>query len=389
MVTVTRTRFLLAAAVALLALTGCETTQGRANWPRTGDPLLDGQTAIAQGPPRDRVLWQYRTAATALRRGELAEARRLLDDALLTIGGVVVNDRGARQARSMFHAESKKTFHGEPYERVMAYYYRGILYWMDGELDNARACFRSAQLQDSDTERKEYAADYVLLDYLDGLASMKLGGDGSDAFKRAEAEARLYRPLPGDAQANVLVFAEFGNGPSKLATGEYAEQLRFHPGTSVYRAVMLRVTNIVVRLDPFDDLNFQATTRGGRVMDHILGNKAVFKSTTDAVGTVGLIGGLALASRKDTREAGLGLAAAGLLSKIISAATTPAADTRCWDNLPAFLSFSAFRLAPGQYGATVEFLDGAGSPSTVTKPVTINVSDANRDTVIFISDKNN
>jgi hypothetical protein len=30
-------------------------------------------------------------------------------------------------------------FIGEPYERAMAYYYRGLLYWRDGEIDNARA----------------------------------------------------------------------------------------------------------------------------------------------------------------------------------------------------------------------------------------------------------
>ena len=56
----------------------------------------------------------------------------------------------------------------------MAYYYRAILYWMDGEPDNARACFRTGQLLDSDAENKTYVGDYALLDYLDGLASVKL-----------------------------------------------------------------------------------------------------------------------------------------------------------------------------------------------------------------------
>ena len=42
-------------------------------------------------------------------------------------------DKSARKARGYFHEESSKGFRGEPYERVMAYYYRGILYWMDGE----------------------------------------------------------------------------------------------------------------------------------------------------------------------------------------------------------------------------------------------------------------
>jgi len=106
----------------------------------------------------------------------------------------------------------------------MAYYYRGILYWFDGELDNARACFRSAQIMDGDAENKSYASDYVLLDYLDGLATARLGGDGSDALKRAEAEARMTKPPEYDLKANVLFFVEFGNGPLKYATGQYGEE---------------------------------------------------------------------------------------------------------------------------------------------------------------------
>ena len=49
------------------------------------------------------------------------------------MGATLVNDKSAKKARSYFSEESKKIFQGEPYERVMAYYYRGILYWMDGE----------------------------------------------------------------------------------------------------------------------------------------------------------------------------------------------------------------------------------------------------------------
>ena len=87
----------------------------------------------------------------------------------------------AKKARGTFHRESEKVFRGEPYERVMAYFYRGMIYWMEGELDNARACYRSGQLEDADTENKQYASDYVLLDYLDGYITTRLGGDGSDA----------------------------------------------------------------------------------------------------------------------------------------------------------------------------------------------------------------
>lgn len=347
---------------------------------------------VAAAPAKDRVLWEVRTAASAMRRAQFDEAKRLLDDALLTMGATLVNDKSAKKSRSYFSEEARKTFKGEPYERVMAYYYRGILYWMDGEPDNARACFRSAQIQDADAESKQFAADYVLLDYLDGLASEKLGGDGSDAFKRAAAVSQFGTPPPYNPKANVLFFVEFGRGPLKYAAGEYNQQLRFMPGRSAAQSAMIKIDgdkSLNLGLRPFDDLTFQATTRGGRVMDQILGKKASFKSATDAAGDAGLMGGLIVAGTSHDRTAqqvGLGLAAAGLVSKIFSAATTPTADTRSWDNLPQFLTFAAVQLPPGQHNATIEFLDSAGRPlSGLTRTVTIHVV-PDKDAVVFLSD---
>lgn len=378
--------FLLCLLLALLA--GCVTTSQRSNVPMTGDLQTDARRSINEGPAKDRVLWEDRLAAVDMRKGEFGEAKRVLDDVLSTLGGITAGDKSARAARGVFSEESKKTFHGEPYERVMAYFYRGVLYWMDGEPDNARACFRSGQLADSDTEQKEYAGDYTLLDYLDGLATVKLAGDGSDAYKRAKTNSRSAVVPPYDAQANVLFFAEYGRGPTKYASGEYGEQLRFSPGRSDVSRILVHLDNQYVAASFFDDLTFQATTRGGRVMDHILGNKAVFKSATDVVGNVALIGGLVMATQNNTREAGLGLAAFGLLSKIVSSVSTPAADTRCWDNLPQYLSFAAMRAAPGEHTATIEFRDNADRPLvSLTKTVKFKVNSTGKDTVIFVSDQ--
>lgn len=378
---------IISCAATLALLTGCATTQ-KHTWVRTGDPLVDGQTAIAQGPPKDRVLWQYRTAVTALRRGDYAEAERLLDEALDRIEGIYGPDKSAKKSRGYFSEEAKKTFIGEPYERVMAYFYRGILYWMNGEPDNARACFRTALLIDSDTENREYSADYAILEYLEGLASVKLGSSGRDAFERAN-EVFERGTLPEYvAEANTLVFLEFGQGPTKYATGEYREELRFRPGRSMAHGAWLKVANKKVRILPIDDLNFQATTRGGRVMDHVLENKAVFKSGTDTFGNAAIISGAVVASHRGSQEVGLGLVAAGLLSKMVSAATTPQADTRSWENLPQYISFTAMDLPPGAHAATVEFTDAAGNVlPTMTKTVEFTVTPGD-DTVIFVSDRN-
>src|SRR5439155_1523249 len=94
------------------------------------------------GPPKDKVLWQYRTAVVAMRRGKFTEAKQLLDEAISRMSNVLGKDPSARKSRSYFSPEAKKTFIGEPYERVMAYYYRGILYWMDGERPGLRRIWR-------------------------------------------------------------------------------------------------------------------------------------------------------------------------------------------------------------------------------------------------------
>ena len=70
---------------AALLFSGCATTPTH-HVTLTGDILVDGPKMIAEGPPRDKVLWQYRTAAAAMRQGKFDVAKPLLDDALLTLG---------------------------------------------------------------------------------------------------------------------------------------------------------------------------------------------------------------------------------------------------------------------------------------------------------------
>lgn len=367
----------------------------------TGDPLVDGNAQLAVALPKDRVLWEYRVAATALRRELWDEAKTKLDDAIAQAAANYgnVNSEAAR-SRRMFKKESDKPFIGEPYERIMANFYRAVVYWRDGEPDNARALCRTAQLIDSDTEEKTYSGDWVLLDYLDGFASAKLGGDGSDALARARANAKQQKlaTLPDyDPKANVLVFVEYGQGPKKYSGGEYGEQLRFYVEKSRISLAKLTVDGRTFSLPPYDDINYQATTRGGRLMDHVLGNKAAFKQTTDTVGNAALVGALGTAEYgrgKDAQNVAIGLAAVGLISKLASSATTPSADIRTWDNLPQYLSLKALQLSAGNHEATLTFYDSSGAVlATHTQQFTISVpapstsvASGPGDVVVFRSD---
>jgi hypothetical protein len=364
--------------LALAAWSGCAT---------------NGPADEAELRRRNQVVFNNNQALTALRQGRFEEARALFDDTITRLSAVRTEDRAAREARSTFGSEDRKVFLGEPYERVMAWFYRGMIYWMQGELDNARACYRSGQLEDADAESHQFASDYVLLDYLDGYTSVKLAGDGESQFRRAGSLA-AKTPLPAyDKDANIVVFAEFGRGPIKYAAGAYGEQLRFKAGAGAAFSAVLKVDGLTVPLPAYDDLHYQATTRGGRVMDHILANKAIFKESTDAFGDAALISGGILAaggsgSRSSADEVGFGLMAAGLVSKIFSSAANPVADTRMWSNLPQFLSFAALRLPPGEHAGTVEFLNTQGQPLNHLKKTVTFTAYTGRDTVLFLSDQN-
>lgn len=380
------------AAIAIAA-GGCASSDYAKRPQLTGDPVVDGKNAIQYGPAKDRVLWQYRVALTCLRKGDYEEARRMLDEAIARIGGIYTSDSDAKKARSFFHHEGRKTFIGEPYERVMAYFYRGMLYWMDGEPDNARACFRSAQFQDADAEKHEYAADYVLLDYLDGLATAKLGGDGTDEFNRAVQNTRgMSRPPPYNKKANVLLFIEYGKGPKKFAAGAHSEQLKFAQDVSVVASINLRVGTNQYPLIAYDDLQWQATTRGGREMDHILANKAVFKDATTATAIAAGATSLMLANPREMMRHGTpgeaALIAGGIaaVAGVLAATTQTEADIRAWDNLPRYLTFAPLELPAGTHSIIVDFRDGSGR-TIGSKTVSVTVpAGATKDTVLFVSE---
>lgn len=368
---------------------GCSTTHTPNYYSSlTGDPIQDGYIRIEQGPPEDKILWQYTTALELLRLGRLDEAAGLLDEALLSQEALAIDGgKKARQAQRVFYPESTKIYIGEPYERAMAWFYRGIIYWIQGEPDNARACFKSAQLMDSSSEGEEFKADYAILDYLIGMINRQLSGSDDQYFRFAQQNAKFdYFPEPVNSPNVVFIF-EFGKGPMKYRSGDYGQFLKIRGGNSRSKSSLLQVEEgSRIQISPLDDLTYQAQTRGGRYMDHVLGRKAVFKAATDTFGDAAIIGGAIMASESDHTNAGLAVAAVGVLSKILSSASNPEADTRTWKNLPQYLSLYSTRMSPGDYEALVQFLDETGQVvGPHTKTINIHLTSNKKPLVVFVS----
>ena len=291
------------------------------------------------------VLNFERIAVAAMQLGYYKDAEFALDQALARIEAVYSKDPQAEKARALFHKESNKDFKGEPYERAMAYYYRGLLYLRAGDYENARASFDTAEFQDTVAEDESYQSDFAVMDYMSGWASHCAGQESKarDAFAAAAKGNPKLVPPPADA--NTLFVAELGGAPLKVKGGSQKELLTFEaPRGNAEDAVLFAVSggNKNAEFQPIlaSSVYEQATTRGGRPVQGILNGKAQFKSATDTAANVsGAVGNALLQSGLSSGNSSLGnagLAGMGLSFglKLLSRATKADADVRAWDNLP-------------------------------------------------------
>ncbi len=391
---------LMASASVLALVSGCVTTGEReaAVPPQIVHSYLADKpedlhqhfyVTLAQGN-RNKVLNEMRLGLATFEMGRYDLSEELFEDALQRIEAIYADNEKAKAARSVFTKELVKDFKGEPYERVMAYFYRGLLYMYKGEYDTARASFLNGMLQDQLAEEDQNQADFALMAYMQGWASRCAAN--SSLAKMDYEEFRKLKPTvaqPADSD-NVIILAETGRAPRKYsATDPNAKKpryLKFNNGSFSLGANAARVsypsyltvpapkgskaeatvqrTDNTVRLTQIEDIFYQASTRGGRPFDSILAGKAQFKETANVVGDVALVGGTVAASvalQSGDRDAAI---AAGIMlliaagAKAAAEAAEPNADTRYWDNLPQIVHAATMTLPETVQTVKVEFLRG-------------------------------
>lgn len=355
--------------------------------PEVYTPYVTGLRADGE---RNWVLHLNHLAVEAMRHGDRELAERALDESILNINNVFGSTAEARRARNIFFAEDVKLFKGDPYERCMAFFYRGVLYMQRGDWGNARASFRSAVLQDAFAEEEQFRADWALLDYLIGVCELQLGRQhyADEAFARAQENRTLFQenhaavvggnfpsgpdPFTITAGHNVLVLVQDGQAPRKVRAGDYGQHLAVRPGATGRPTP--RVQTCAVHAAPpalMDSLYYQATTRGGRPFDRVQNRKVVFKSATDTTGDVGLWLGanvLMNADGEGAAVAGLVVLTAGLVFKTLAALATPRADIRAWTNLPDSLFVYTPEGCTGEVNVTVNFSYGPPASTRLAVP---------------------
>jgi tetratricopeptide (TPR) repeat protein len=334
-------------------------------------PLL--QRLYIEGE-RNATLNFQRIGMAALALGDIDLAEKAFDAAVTRIEMIYADNPEAQKAKSLWTAEKIKDYKGEPYERAMAHFYRGLVYAARGDFQNARALFKQADYQDTVAEAEQYAGDFGLMPFMAGWASYCDGNSGmaADFLQQAIKGDSNYSTVRVDQP--VLVLFESGRSPYKYGSGKSGEILKWQPHDLPAQTAKSACTAsggsdcAVGSFVMGADLGFQATTRGGRPIDGVLNGKASFKEGAQGVATVASavseIGLLAAASTGNRDAAGIGMIGlfAGLVAQGMANATQAQADIREWEQLPATVW-----LGTGAQKKTADVLtvalDGGGSPA--------------------------
>lgn len=339
---------------------------------------------LREGDEDSGALFLNGLATIELLKGDVEAARRHFRQAGIAMGNWETSSGEVLGA--ILGSESSKTWKGDPHEKAMNAYYTGLLYWMRGELDNARASFKSGILADAESDEGGYQSDFALLFWLAGRMSERMGlVDDAESYYREAREAREFavrhgargesRPalLADPAGGNLVCVVDVGLGPRKLAGGAHGELAVVVPraGGPAWAEIFVGGASIG-RTTLLADIDYQARTRGGKTMEGIREGKAVFKTVTAVGGLVMIDQALRDHGRgaRDKLAVGLGLLALSLF-------TSATADVRHWEILPRSVHVLRATLPPGVHDLRIEFRSEYGARfDSLTQRWTIEVPES-------------
>ena len=333
---------------------------------------------------RNAVLNFNHLGLAAMELGQWDIAKKAFDQAIVRIDAIYASDENAKKAKSLWNEEKVKDWKGEPYERVMTYYYRGLLYLKDGEFDNAAAAFRAADYQDTQAEQEEYQGDFGLMPFMAAWAQSCRGNTSTakDLYESAVAKDKSVATLTPEMKFLVLV--DSGLAPVKYGDGKYKEVLKIRAPQAGREKYVKVVTSQAEAFSVTDtwavgDVQMQAETRGGRPIDGILNGKAQWKAGTETAGQVATTFGLAAmqagfaSNNRDIGNAGAIVGLLGMFANLAAAAMTPAADVRRWGSLPNLIHAASVNVLPAPQTATKPAEAAPDAPAAV-KPAEMDAS---------------
>ena len=367
------------------------------------DQAVDILTPLCRERTTSQPLYQCELGMSYLAGHDKAHSKECLMGAYSSIE--VFFDRATeKRAVSLWGAESDKVFKGEPYEQATLSLLVGLLFLEEGDVDNALACFKNGQMADSDTKNEEYQSDYGLLQLLEAKCYQLRGEQDNyqtfikialDSFvgnhphrsaarreaimeiiktpritdeekmrvmqKKVEEAEKIIRKRYADYYSsllkpyNTLLLVWIGKSPRIVRVGEYQEKrvLLQNKNPEYHYEMQLDNEEWYDVIRGFSNISFQATTRGGRMMDDVLAGHASFKKGTANFGNAMFDA----ANNTSDPYAQLALVAVGLISHGVGATANAKADIRYWQTLPDDIGVIPLTLTPGIHTVSIDCYD--------------------------------
>jgi tetratricopeptide (TPR) repeat protein len=310
------------------------------------------------------VLNNCRLGSAALADYNYAQAEDAFLKAYEVINSVGVN-QGGRSVGAVLVSEKIKVWKGEPFERAMANFYLGLVYYIRHDYNNARAAFENAlfKLRDydpkTDSDSARVDSNFALANLMLGRCWQRLGDDAKAKanFDRAVALVPYLRELADpktNADSNVLLVVDFGHGPRKIRTVDGAF-VGFGPTPRQAGPIIIPYVTVDGAQYPVDGTNRPTVDLLALAQDRRWQDIDTIRAIKDVVGT-GLIAAGAIDSASNYHgnnsrtTTDLALIGAGLLLK-----ATSQADVRQWENLPRTVFLLPLKLTPGKHDITVRF----------------------------------
>ena len=308
---------------------------------------------------------------TAFFNGCYDEATSALDEAISIMGGITSDPELVARVISLEGSEQERVFKGEAHERALVFLIRGLIFLSKGDFGNARACFKSGQIQDSRiVDGKAVWGDWLSLRYLEALTEFWQDGIVPHSGTWATPEG-LSVGWPQEGHDSLLLVA-CGLPPQKVLLHNKNEyRLSYLPSETLSLRILLSpsgVSSPALVLDrPAENIFVQAVSHGRREMDKVLEAKRGFSESAlvkaDVAEGVGVV-----ASQFGVFGLPVVLAAATFSTseRNVAAAMKKAPDLRQLSCIPACIYLGTFKSSSPIYIA-IQRQNGSGVYSRMIK----------------------
>jgi tetratricopeptide (TPR) repeat protein len=335
-------------------------------------------TPLAEKTDENFVINNLRLGSILMPTYELDEAEAAFLRAWEVINSTGVN-AGGRTLGAVMVDEKIKVWKGEPFERAMASFYLGTIYYMRQDYGNARGAFENALFKlhdvkpDKETSVEDVDSNFALASLMLAKSFQRLGREdlakaNFDYVVKNHPHLAPLADYEWNDKSNLLLVVDYGYGPRKVTDFD-GSIVGFGPtpaeeGPVPQPRVTIdgRVVDVSSLAIPPVDLLAMAQDRKWQSIDTI-------RTVKSALGTGLIIGGAltgmdAANNRYGARQRDNLIVAGALIGTGLLLKATSQADIRQWEMLPRTTYVIPLKVEPGTHEVTVDFPSQHGTSQT-------------------------